>query len=79
YGVQIASYINVDNMKRQYAKIQEAGITDAFVQVVTMKENGKGVKYYRILIGAHTDLNELREREQKLKDQGYSTTYRKHL
>jgi hypothetical protein len=44
-----------------------------------MKENGKTAKYYRIVIGAHVDLNELREREQKLKAEGFATTYRKHL
>jgi hypothetical protein len=79
FGVQIASYIVLDNMKRQYTKLINDGVTDAYVQVVTMKENGKTAKYYRIVIGAHVDLNELREREQKLKAEGFATTYRKHL
>jgi hypothetical protein len=79
YGVQVASYIVLDNMKRQYTKIQNEGITDAYVQVVTLREDGKSVKHYRIVVGSHNDLNDLRERDIKLKEQGYSTTYRKHL
>jgi hypothetical protein len=79
FGVQIASYIGLENMIRQYTKIQNDGITDAYIQVVTLQENGKAVKYYRIVVGSHADLNDLRKREMKLKENGFSTTFRKHL
>jgi hypothetical protein len=79
FGIQVASYVQLDNLKRQYTKLQNAGITDAYIQVVNVTEKGKKVKYYRIVVGAHKDLNDLRERDLKLKEQGYTTTYRKHL
>jgi SPOR domain len=79
FGIQVASYKWLENLKRHYAQIQDAGIKDAYIQVVRMTVNGESVKFYRIVIGSHNDLNDLRDRDTQLKEKGFSTTYRKHL
>jgi hypothetical protein len=79
FGVQVASYKLVDNLKHSIAKLRENGYNDIYIQVINMSIKGKNEKLYRVIIGVHEDLNELREREESLKTLGYQTVCRKHI
>jgi hypothetical protein len=79
FGVQVASYKLVDNLKHSIAQLKEKGYNDIYIQVINMPIKGKNEKLYRVIIGVHEDLNELREREESLKSSGYQTVCRKHI
>jgi hypothetical protein len=79
FGVQVGSFKQIANLKKNISYLKEKGYTDIYIQVVTLAFGGKEEKLYRVVLGVYEDLNELREREQALKKAGYTTTFRKHI
>jgi hypothetical protein len=79
FGVQIGSYKMVSNLTKSIANLKKNGFNDIYIQVISMSIRGRKEKLYRVILGVHKDLNDLREREETLRNSGFQTVFRKHL
>lgn len=75
YGIQVASFADIDNAKGVCKELLSAEVKEAYIQV----EWKSGGKIHRVLAGSFTDESQALSYKQRLEKLGFSGFVKKHF
>lgn len=75
WGVQIGAYSNYDGVMRLVNQLERTYKQPVHVQTIS----SGGRAYYRVIVGAHPDINDARALQNRLQRAGYTNAFIKNL